>query len=64
MQSLSTPSLLDTLRSLYTITTDWTGSNYLVFTIDWYYAYQHVTISMPEHVKKALHRLVHERPKI
>ena len=54
--------LLDTLRKDYTITTDWTGTNYIGFTLNWDYINHHVTLSMPNFVKKALHRLMHEAP--
>lgn len=54
--------LLSTLRSLCAITIDWTGANYLGFTLDWDYVNHHVTISMPDFVKKALHQLMHKMP--
>ena len=56
--------LLDALRTKYSLTTDWTGSSYLGFKIDWNYPQRHVDISMPEYVPKALLTLRHPHPTV
>jgi hypothetical protein len=40
--------LLEALRTKYSLTTDWTGSSYLGFQINWNYPQCHVDISMPD----------------
>jgi hypothetical protein len=52
--------LLTALRALYVVTTDWTGSLYLVMTINWDYHDKTVDISMPGYVNKALDRFQHK----
>ena len=48
--------LITTLRALYTITIDWTGSKYLRFSIFFDYTQRTVTLSMPGYISKALQR--------
>ena len=48
--------LIDTLKQLYQITIDWTGSKYLKMTIDHNIKEQTMTLSMPGYIKKALTR--------
>jgi hypothetical protein len=54
--------LLNALKNLYTITTDWTGSLYCGLTINWDYDKHHVDISMPGYVTAALHKFQHPKP--
>jgi hypothetical protein len=54
--------LIDTLDSLYEITTDWTGAKYLGLTLDWDYSARTLDISMPGYVEKALQRFSHPPP--
>ena len=54
--------LLDTLRKLYTVSVDWKGQKYLGLDIDWDYNNGHVTISMPDYIKRALIRFQHQAP--
>ena len=54
--------LIDTLKSLYTITTDWTGSLYCGLTLKWDYDKRTVDISMPGYVERALQTLQHPLP--
>ena len=54
--------LISTLQKHYTISVDWTGRKYLGLTIAWDYFNRHVTISMPDYIKKALLRFQHEYP--
>ena len=48
--------LLNCLRSLYDITTDYTGTLYIDFTLRWNYIRCIVCLSMPRYIEKALHR--------
>ena len=43
----------------YVISIDWSGRNYLGFTLDWDYVEKHVTLSMSQCVIKALQRFQH-----
>ena len=54
--------LLQALRKHYTISEDWTGSNYCGLTIDWEYDKGRVDISIPDYVPIALKRLQHTLP--
>jgi hypothetical protein len=57
--------LLSTLREIYTITTDLTGTKYCGLTIEWNYAQRTCDVSMPGYVAKALlrfHHVVATRP--
>jgi hypothetical protein len=54
--------LIDTLRSLYTVTEDWTGTLYLGMTLHWDYEARTVDCSMPGYVQKALTRFQHPAP--
>jgi hypothetical protein len=51
--------LLTALEGMYTVTTDWTGSLYLVMALNWDYINSTVDISMPGYVAKALERFQH-----
>jgi hypothetical protein len=55
--------LFSALRDKYTITTDWSGSTYLGFTLNWNYKEGWVDVSMPEYIPNALARLRHPPPK-
>jgi hypothetical protein len=54
--------LIDTLQSLYSITTDWTGSLYCGLTLQWDYLARTVDLSMPGYVANALHKFMHSPP--
>jgi hypothetical protein len=54
--------LIKALETNYTITMDWTGSKHCGLTIDWNYSHNHVDISMPGHVAKALQIFNHKPP--
>jgi hypothetical protein len=54
--------LIDTLASLYEITTDWSGTKYLGLTLDWDYQARTLDISMPGYIEKALQRFAHPLP--
>ena len=43
----------------YTISVDWTGSNYLGLILEWDYKEGYITISIPKYVVKALQHLKH-----
>jgi hypothetical protein len=48
--------LASTLRELYDITMDWSGSKYLGITVEHNYAAKELAISLPSYVAKMLHR--------
>jgi hypothetical protein len=54
--------LIDTLASLYEITTNWTGAKYIGLTLDWDYKVQTLDISMPGYFEKALQQFFHPLP--
>ena len=54
--------LLSALRDLYTISTDATGTHFLVLKPEWDYDLGTVTISMPGYVQVALTRFQHALP--
>jgi hypothetical protein len=56
--------LFSALEEKYVITTDWSGSSYLGFTLDWNYDEGWVDLSMHEYVPKALAKLGHKKPKM
>jgi hypothetical protein len=55
--------LFSALEQKYALTKDWTGTNYLGFTLDWHYDAGYVDLSMPHYVPKALHKFNHIKPK-
>ena len=54
--------LIETLKTYYNITIDWSGMNYCGLTIDWNYDQNYVDISMPTYTHKALTKLNHPTP--
>jgi hypothetical protein len=54
--------LVDSLKQIYDVTTDWSGSKYCGLTIQWDYKNGTVDVSMPGYVSKALHRFDHPTP--
>jgi hypothetical protein len=54
--------LFAAISTKYALTKDWTGNNYLGFSIDWNYSGGTVDISMPDYVPKALLTLRHSSP--
>ena len=54
--------LRNALSQHYTITTDWTGSNFCGLTIEWNYAKKYVDISLPGYVNKVLQKFNHPLP--
>jgi hypothetical protein len=49
------------IQEHYKVTTDWTGSQYIGITLDWDYTKQHVHLSMPGYVDKALQQFQHAK---
>ena len=49
------------LKAKYTVTTDWTGSQFCGLTLDWDYENGHVDLSMPGYIEKALQRFHHNK---
>lgn len=54
--------LIGILQTKYKITIDWAGDLYVGLKLDWDYSNQHVDISMPNYVEKALLRFEHKKP--
>jgi hypothetical protein len=54
--------LINTLTSKYTITKDWTGTQYCGITLKWDYTNGTVDLSMPGYVDRALQRFQHPLP--
>ena len=48
------------LERNYTVTADWTGTQYIRLTLNWDYKQQRVHLSMPNYVKKALQQFQHK----
>ena len=55
--------LLTSVRKYCNIKVDPTGTNYCGLKIEWNYDQQHVDISIPGYVDKALHKFQHPTPK-
>jgi hypothetical protein len=49
----------NTIKTLYTVTTDWSGELYYGLTIQWNCAAGTVDISMPNYIQKALTKFQH-----
>ena len=58
----ATDHLLQALLDKYQITIDPSGTKFLDFVLDWDYPARKVYLSMPNHVKHALHRLQNSLP--
>ena len=54
--------LLNALRTKYDISTEPSGTNYIGLTIVWQYNKRYVDISMPDYVRKALQKCLHNPP--
>lgn len=54
--------LINALCQHYKISIDWNGENYCGLTFDWNYAEGYVDISMPNYIKKVLHKYNHPTP--
>jgi hypothetical protein len=55
--------LFETLREIYTITIDWTGTKFCGLTLKWDYDNGTVDISMPGYIAKCLARFQHKPTK-
>ena len=54
--------LLNALGQNYTYSTDWDGKNFCGLSFDWNYHKGYVDVSMPNYVKKVLHKFQHPKP--
>ena len=54
--------LIESLKKHYTISEDWTGSNYCGFKIDWHYDKDYVDISMQKYILNELAKYNHKIP--
>ena len=48
-----------TFEEKYTVTTEWTGTQYVGITLSWAYKRRQVHLSMPNYVRKALKQFQH-----
>ena len=48
--------LFDALRNYYTISVDWSGSQYCGLTLDWQYEKRYVDLSVPDYIPKLLQK--------
>ena len=55
--------LLDTLKKIYTISTDWEANTYCGVTLEWDYITRTCDLSMPGYGEKALQSINHSYPK-
>ncbi len=53
---------IDSMKTTYTLTEDWTGNSYCGITLEWEYVNRHVDISMPNYIKKKLQEYGHIIP--
>ena len=54
--------LINALKDLYEITTDWSGRKYCGLNFEWDYKARTVTISMPGYIEKTLKKFKHPTP--
>jgi hypothetical protein len=54
--------LMDTLKTLYSVSEDWEGTRYCGLTLAWDYVQRTVDISIPGYVERALLRFKHSPP--
>ena len=55
--------LFSCLNPHYQLKADWTGQNFCGLSFDWHYDKNYVDVSMPNYVKKVLHKFQHTPPK-
>ena len=54
--------LIATLKQLYAVSDDWTGTKYCGLTLDWDYTNRTVDLSIPGYIERALQRFQHPTP--
>ena len=54
--------LIDSIKSTYMLTEDWTGNSYCGIALKWDYVHRHVDILMPNYIKKKLQEYGHVIP--
>jgi hypothetical protein len=54
--------LMASIKKKYNISSNWNGTAYCGLTLDWDYKNRTVDLSMPGHIKAALHRYQHPAP--
>ena len=53
---------MNALRQKYSITVDRKAKKYIDISLKWYYIQRTVTVSIPEYVKQAIHKVQHTLP--
>ena len=54
--------LISLIQSKYTVKADWTGKNFLGYSLDWQYDKGHVNLTMPTYIPNLLKKLQHLHP--
>jgi hypothetical protein len=54
--------LMECIENNYNISSDWNGSAYCGLTLEWDYKNRRMDLSMPGHIKAALHKYQHAAP--
>ena len=52
------------MQPKYEVKADWTGNNFLGYTLDWQYNKGFVDLTMPKYIPNMLQKLQHKRPNI
>jgi hypothetical protein len=55
--------LIASIKTIYSITEDWTGNLYCSIALEWNYKNGHVDISMPRYIRNKLRKYGHTMPK-
>jgi hypothetical protein len=53
---------INTLQKYYKMSTDWAGTNYCGLHLQWNYSKRFVDVSMPDYIKKTMHKFQHPHP--
>jgi hypothetical protein len=63
MNKANVNHLISSIKSMYTLTEDWTGNLYCSIMLEWDYLGRTVNILMPGYIKMKLHEYKHIMPK-
>ena len=56
--------LITSLQPKYVVKADWTGNNFLGYSLDWQYDKGYVNLTMPKYIPNLLNKLQHIKPSI
>jgi hypothetical protein len=60
--SADAEQLITTLKQLYAVSEDWTGTKYCGLALKWDYTNRTVDVSIPGYIERALQRFQHPTP--